>query len=36
VYTLTVECSDASGKSSAEAVTVSVPHDKGKKKGKKK
>jgi hypothetical protein len=36
LYSIMVECSDASGKSSAETVTVSVPHDKGKKKGKKK
>jgi hypothetical protein len=29
VYTLTVECIDASGNSATKTVTVSVPHDQG-------
>ena len=35
LYTITIKCTDASGNSSTETVTVTVPHDKGKKKGKK-
>ena len=31
VYTIVVECTDAAGNSSAAAVKVIVPHDKGKK-----
>jgi hypothetical protein len=31
VYTLTVQCTDSAGNSSTKAVTVSVPHDQGKK-----
>ena len=36
VYTITVECSDASGNSTTDTVEVIVPHDQGKGKGKKK
>jgi len=32
IYTITVECTDASGNVSSSAVTVAVPHDQGKKK----
>jgi len=31
IYTITINCKDAAGKSSSKAVTVSVPHDQGKK-----
>lgn len=30
VYTITVECSDASGNTATKTVTVTVPHDQGK------
>ena len=32
IYTITVECADSSGNSSTDTATVTVPHDKGKKK----
>ena len=32
IYTITITCTDASGNSSNQAVTVTVPHDQGKKK----
>jgi len=32
IYTIDVDCTDASGNSSTDSVTVTVPHDKGKKK----
>ena len=35
VYTITIECTDASGNPSAKDVTVIVPHDQGKGGGKK-
>jgi len=35
IYTIDVDCTDASGNSSTDSVTVTVPHDKGMKKGKK-
>jgi len=35
VYTISVQCTDASGNSSTETIEVRVPHDKGRKKGKK-
>lgn len=35
MYTITVDCTDASGNTSTQTVEVTVPHDKGKKKGKK-
>ncbi|HID29766.1 MAG TPA: hypothetical protein EYP19_07140 [Desulfobacterales bacterium] len=34
VYTIIVECTDASGNTSTDSVEVTVPHDQGKKKGK--
>jgi len=30
IYTLTVQCTDASGNSATQPVTVTVPHDRGK------
>jgi len=31
IYTITVECNDTSGNTATKTVTVSVPHDSGKK-----